>query len=705
MIITHKQFPDYRKFEIEYEGRPLKMEVGKMAELCNAAVLVTYGETTVLVTCTASARPKDGIDYFPLSVDFNEKLYAVGRIPGSFMRREGKPSLPAVLASRLIDRPMRPLFPTDLRNDVVIACEVLSVDRDCSPEITAMIGASAAVSISDVPFNGPIAGIVLGWDGEKYLFNPTQEERKTNRMTTTIAATHKKIVMIESEADQVPEDVMYEGIVQAHEHLQPVLDLIDKMVAEIGKPKFEYEHAAFDDELFNKLVENEFAGMEYCMDTDDKNVREARVNEWVTAMEEKYSEEHPDMMQYMNEILYKLQKKVVKKWLLAGKRVDGRAMNEIRPLGSEVGIIPRVHGSALFTRGQTQVLSIATLATLSMSQKLDTIWEEEEKRFMHHYNMPSYSTGEARASRSTGRREYGHGALVEKALESVIPSVEDFPYTIRVVSEILSSNGSTSQGSICGTTLALMDAGVPIKAPVAGISCGLIQDGDDFTTFIDIQGVEDFHGEMDFKVAGTKKGITAIQMDLKNDGLKHEIVKEALEITREARYQILDEVMLKALPEPRKELAKSAPKMIQMKINPDKIREVIGSGGKVIQKITADTGCKIDIDDDGSIFIASEDIEACRAARQTIENIVFEPEVGALYYGKVVRIIPIGAFIELAPGKDGMCHIKDLEFKRTEKVEDVLNVGDMTWVKVTEIDDRGRVNLSRKEALKERGEA
>ena len=705
MIITHKEFPDYRKFEIEYEGRPLKMEVGKMAELCNAAVLVTYGETTVLVTCTASARPKDGIDYFPLSVDFNEKLYAVGRIPGSFMRREGKPSLPAVLASRLIDRPMRPLFPTDLRNDVVIACEVLSVDRDCSPEITAMIGASAAVSISDVPFNGPIAGIVLGWDGEKYLFNPTQEERKTNRMTTTIAATHKKIVMIESEADQVPEDVMYEGIVQAHEHLQPVLDLIDKMVAEIGKPKFEYEHAAFDDELFNKLVENEFAGMEYCMDTDDKNVREARVNEWVTAMEEKYSEEHPDMMQYMDEILYKLQKKVVKKWLLAGKRVDGRAMNEIRPLGSEVGIIPRVHGSALFTRGQTQVLSIATLATLSMSQKLDTIWEEEEKRFMHHYNMPSYSTGEARASRSSGRRVYGHGALVEKALESVIPSVEDFPYTIRVVSEILSSNGSTSQGSICGTTLALMDAGVPIKAPVAGISCGLIQDGDDFTTFIDIQGVEDFHGEMDFKVAGTKTGITAIQMDLKNDGLKHEIVKEALEITREARYQILDEVMLKALPEPRKELAKSAPKMIQMKINPDKIREVIGSGGKVIQKITADTGCKIDIDDDGSIFIASEDIEACRAARQTIENIVFEPEVGALYYGKVVRIIPIGAFIELAPGKDGMCHIKDLEFKRTEKVEDVLNVGDMTWVKVTEIDDRGRVNLSRKEALKERGEA
>ena len=705
MIITHKEFPNYRKFEMMYEGRPLSMEVGKMAELCNAAVLVKYGETTVLVTCTASARPKDGIDYFPLAVDFNEKLYAVGRIPGSFMRREGKPSLPAVLASRLIDRPMRPLFPTDLRNDVVIACEVLSVDRDCSPEITAMIGASAAVSISDVPFNGPIAGIVLGWDGEKYLFNPTKEERERNRMITTIAATHKKIVMIESEAKEVPDDVMYEGIVQAHEHLQPVLDLIDRMVAEIGKPKFEYEHAAFDDELFNKLVENEFQSMEYCMDTDDKNVRESRVNDWITMVQEKYGEEHPDMMQYMDEILYKLQKKVVKKWLLAGKRVDGRAMNEIRPLAAEVGVIPVVHGSGLFTRGQTQVLSIATLATLGDAQKLDTIWEETEKRFMHHYNMPSYSVGEARAQRSTGRREYGHGALVEKALQCVIPEVEDFPYAIRVVSEVLSSNGSTSQGSICGTTLALMDAGVPLKAPVAGISCGLIQDGDDFTTFIDIQGVEDFHGEMDFKVAGTKKGITAIQMDLKNDGLKHEIVKEAFRITREARFQILDEILLKAIPEPRKELAKTAPKMIQMKINPDKIREVIGSGGKVIQKITADTGCKIDINDDGTIFIASSDIEACRAARKTIEDICFEPEIGALYYGKVSNVrSDFGAWVELAPGKDGLVKIKDLEFKRTEKVEDVLKPGDMTWVKVMNIGPRG-IDLSRKDALRERGEA
>jgi len=705
IITTQKTYPNYKKYEIQYEGRPLSLEVGKMGELCNAAVLVKYGETTVFVTCTASARPKDGVDYFPLSVDFNEKLYAVGRIPGSFMRREGRPSLNAVLASRLIDRPMRPLFPYDLRNDVIIACEALSVDYDCSPEITAMIGAAAAVAISDVPFNGPIAGIVLGWDGEKYLFNPTQEERKTtNRMITTIAATHKKIVMIESEADQVPDDVMYEGIVQAHAHVQPVLDLIDRMVAEIGKPKFEYEHASFDQALFDLLCANDMEAMEHCMDTDDKNVRETRVNEWIAKVQEKYLAEHPDMMNFMEEILYKMQKKIVKKWLLEGHRVDGRKMNEIRPLGAEVHLIPQVHGSALFTRGQTQALSIATLSTLSDAQKIDTIWEEESKRFMHHYNMPPYSTGDARAARSTGRREYGHGALVEKALQCVIPPVEEFPYSIRVVSEILSSNGSTSQASICGTTMALMDAGVPIKAPVAGISCGLIQDGDDFTTFIDIQGVEDFHGEMDFKVAGTRDGITAIQMDLKNDGLKHEIIKSAFEMTREARIEILDKGMLPAIAEPRKELAASAPKMIQMKINPDKIREVIGSGGKVIQKITAETGCKIDIDDDGTIYIASRDIEACRTARTTTENIVFEPEVGTLYYGKVSNIrSDFGAWVELAPGKDGLVKIKDLEFKRTEKVEDVLHVGDMTWVKVMNIGPRG-IDLSRKDALKDRGE-
>ena len=702
MIIKHKEFPNKRVYEIDYCGRPLRMEIGRMCELANAAVLTQYGETTVLVAVTASPRPRDGIDYFPLSVDFNEKLYAVGRIPGSFMRREGRPSLPAVLASRLIDRPMRPLFPSDLRNDVAIQCEVLSVDRDCSPEITAMIGASAAVAISDIPWNGPIAGISLGWDGEKYLFNPTKAERETNKMTVTVAATHKKVVMIEAAADQVPDDVMYEGIVQAHEKVQPVLDLIDKMVEEIGKPKFEYEHADFDEELFNKIVETTMDEAMAAMDTDDKNVREERWNKLIEHWHELFLADYPEMDKYLEEITYKFQKKIVKKWLLEGHRVDGRAMNEIRPLAAEVGVIPRVHGSGLFTRGQTQVLSIATLNTLSAAQKLDTICEEEEKRYMHHYNFPGYSTGEAKPQRSTGRREYGHGALAEKALEPVIPSVEDFPYAIRVVSEVLSSNGSTSQGSVCGSTLALMDAGVPIKAPVAGISCGLIQDGDEFTTFIDIQGVEDFHGEMDFKVAGTKDGITAIQMDLKNDGLSHAIIKDALAKTREARYQILDEIMLPCISEPRHELAKTAPKMIKMTINPDKIREVIGSGGKVIQKICADTGCKIDIEDSGNIYIASADIEACRAARQTIENIVFEPEVGKLYYGQVVRIIPIGAFVELAPGKDGMIHIKDLEFKRTEKVEDVLNVGDWTWVKVMEIDDRGRVNLSRKDAIKER---
>ena len=703
MIITKREFPNFHHYETELAGRKLVFETGKLAELANAAVLTKYGDTTVLVTVTASARPRDGVDFFPLSVDFEEKLYAVGRIPGSYMRRESRPSLPAVLAARMIDRPMRPLFPYDLRNDVVISCTVLSVDRDCAPEITALMGAGAAVAISDVPFNGPIAGISVGWDGEKYLYNPTKAERERSKMNVTVAATHEKVVMIEAGGQEIPEDVMYNGIVGAHEQVQTVLTLIDKMVAEIGKPKFSYEHADFDQELFDKIVESTMDEAKAAMDTDDKNVREERWNKLIDHWHELYLEDYPDMDKYLEEFTYKFQKKIVKQWLLEGHRVDGRAMNQIRPLSAEVGVLPKVHGSALFTRGQTQVLSVATLATLESAQNLDTIWEEDNKRYMHQYNFPSYSVGEARASRSTNRREYGHGALAEKALDPVIPPVEEFPYAIRVVSEVLSSNGSTSQGSICASTLALMDAGVPIKAPVAGISCGLIQDDDGgFTTFIDIQGVEDFHGEMDFKVAGTKKGITAIQMDLKNDGLTHEIIKNALEITREARIQILDEVMLPVLPEPRQELAETAPKMLTMHIDPDKIREVIGSGGKVIQKITADTGCKIDIEDDGSIYIASEDINACNAARQTIENIVFVPEVGKLYYGKVTRVIPIGAFVELAPGKDGMCHIKDLEYKRTEKVEDVLNVGDHTWVKVVEIDDRGRVNLSRKEAIKER---
>ena len=705
MKSSKRTYPSHRSFSMDFAGRKLTMEVGKLAELANSSVLVTYGETTVLVTVTASARPKDGIDYFPLAVDFEEKLYAVGRIPGSFQRREGRPSERAMLASRMIDRPMRPLFPDDLRNDVVISCTVLSVDHDCNPEIAAMVGASAATCISDVPFNGPIASVGLGYDGEKFLLNPTTEERATSKMYVTLAGNRDKIVMIEAAAEEIPDDVMFEAIKFGHVEIRRVIDLIDEMVREVGKAKFSYEQASFNSTLFEDVQANHFTGFEAALDTDDKNVREERLNALYLELEAKYAEVHPDFAQHWDEISYKLQKKVVQTWLLAGKRVDGRGMDEIRALGAEVSILPVVHGSGLYSRGQTQVLSIATLNTISAAQKLDTIYEEESKRFMHHYNFPAYSVGEARPSRSTNRREWGHGALVEKALEPVIPAVEDFPYAIRVVSEVLSSNGSTSQGSVCGSTLALMDAGVPIKAPVAGISCGLITDEnnpDNWTTFIDIQGVEDFHGEMDFKVAGTKAGITAIQMDLKNDGLTYEVIKSALDQTKEARIHILDEVMLPAISEPRKELAASAPKMIQMKIDVDKIREVIGSGGKVIQKIIAETGAKIDIEDDGSIYISSSDIEECRAAKAMIDNIVFVPEVGKLYHGRVVRIIPIGAFVELVPGKDGMVHISKLDKSRVEKVEDILNEGDMTWVKVMEIDDRGRVNLSRKDALKER---
>ena len=701
-IIKHKEFPKFKSWTMDLCGRPLTIEVGKVAELASASAMVKYGETTVMVAVTVSPRPRDGVDFFPLSVDFEEKLYAVGRIPGSFMRREGRPSLPAVLASRLIDRPMRPLFPYDFRNDVCIQCTVMSVDYDCSPEVAAMIGASACVSYSEIPFAGPIGCLEVGYCDGEIVLNPNQEQRKTSRMDVTVAATAEKVVMIEAGADEIPDEIMYAGIVKAHEEIKKQVAFINQIVAEIGKPKMEYDHAQFNQELFDKIVADFMDEAKAAMDTDDKNVRETRWNAMIDHWHEKYLEEYPDMDQYLEEFTYKFQKKIVKAWLLEGHRVDGRAKNEIRPLAAEVGVLPRVHGSGLFTRGQTQVLSVCTLNTLSAAQKLDTIWEEEEKRYMHHYNFPAYSTGEARAARSTNRREKGHGALAERALEPVIPSVEDFPYAIRVVSEVLSSNGSTSQGSICGSTLALMDAGVPISAPVAGISCGLIQDDDGgFTTFIDIQGVEDFHGEMDFKVAGTKAGITAIQMDIKNDGLSHEIIKEALEITRDARYAILDEIMLPCISKPRPDVADTAPKMVKMKIDVDKIREVIGSGGKVIQKICADTGAKIDIEDDGTIYIAGTDKASCDAAKKTIETIVFVPEVGQLYYGKVVRILQFGAFVELAPGKDGMVHISKLADRRVEKVEDVVNIGDMIWVKVTDIDEKGRVNLSYRDALKE----
>ena len=701
-IITKRQFPHYHKYTMDLAGRPLTLEVGKLAELANAAVMVGYGDTRVLCCVTAAPRPRDGIDFFPLSVDFEEKLYAVGRIPGSFNRREGRPGEKGILTSRVIDRPIRPLFPYDFRNDVSVMCTVMAVDHDCSPEIAALIGTSAALAISDIPWNGPVAALKVGLVDGKLVFNPDAEQRKVSDLDVTVVSTGKKVVMIEAGANEVPNDVMFEAIRSAHEENQKQIALINQMVAEIGKPKFDYPHADFDQELFDKIVAATMDDAKAAMDTDDKNVREARWNQLIEKWHDLFLEDYPNMDQYLDEITYKFQKKIVKAWLLEGHRVDGRQKNEIRPLDAEVGVLPRVHGSGLFTRGQTQVLSVATLDTLSANQKLDTIWEETEKRYMHHYNFPGYSVGEAKPARSPGRREIGHGALAERALLPVIPPVEEFPYAIRVVSEVVSSNGSTSQGSICGSTLALMDAGVPIKAPVAGISCGLIQDDDgSFTTFIDIQGVEDFHGEMDFKVAGTKKGITAIQMDLKNDGLTMEIIKNALDITYDARVQILDQVMLPCIAEPRAEVSKYAPKMLTMHIDPDKIRDVIGKGGSVIQKIVAESGAKIDIDDDGTIHIASPDAESCAIAKKCIDDIVFVPEVGQLYYGRVVRLMTFGAFVELAPGKDGLVHISKLADHRIEKVEDACKIGDMMWVKVTEIDEKGRVNLSHKDAMKE----
>ena len=701
-IIKHKEFTNHKVYKTEVAGRPLTIDVGKVAELANASAMVTYGETTVLVAVTVSPRPRDGVDFFPLSVDFEEKLYAVGRIPGSFMRREGQPSLPAVLASRVIDRSIRPLFPYDFRNDVVVTATVMSVDRDCSPEVTAMIGVSACLAYSCIPWAGPIGCLEVGYVDGQIVLNPTNEQKHASQLDLTVAATDKKVIMIEAGAKELPDDIMYDAIVAAHEDIKKQVAFINQIVAEIGRDKMTYDHADFDQELFDKIVEATMDEARAAMDTDDKNVREERWNKLIEHWHELFLEDYPEMDKYLEEITYKFQKKIVKAWLLEGHRVDGRQKNEIRPLSAEVGVLPRVHGSGLFTRGQTQVLSVCTLDTLSACQKLDTIWEETEKRYMHHYNFPGYSVGEAKPARSPGRREIGHGALAERALLPVIPSVEEFPYAIRVVSEVVSSNGSTSQGSICGSTLALMDAGVPIKAPVAGISCGLIQDDNGgFTTFIDIQGVEDFHGEMDFKVAGTKKGITAIQMDLKNDGLTMEIIKNALDITYDARCEILDQIMLPCIAEPRKEVSKYAPKMVIMHINPDNIRDVIGKGGSVIQKIVADTGAKIDIDDDGTIHIAAADASACDAAKKCIDDIVFVPEIGKLYYGRVVRLMTFGAFVELAPGKDGLVHISKLADHRIEKVEDACKIGDMMWVKVTDIDEKGRVNLSHKDAMRE----
>lgn len=630
-------------------------------------------------------------------------MYAVGRLPGGYLKREGRPGEKAILTSRVIDRPLRPLFPKDLRNDVNVSLTVLSVDYDCSPEITAMIGASIALSISDIPWNGPIGGVFMGMteDG-KLMVNPTKKQRETSVLDLTVAATKEKVVMIEAGAKEVSDDDMFNAIMLAHAVIKQLLVFINHIVEEVGKPKFTYESGELDHDMFDEIFAYVEEDVKAALDTDDKNVRDERMEPIQDKVMAAFLEKYPDLETVYPELIYKIQKKIVRHWLLVDKkRVDGRKMDEIRPLAAEVGLFNRVHGSGLFTRGQTQVLTMATLGPISEEQMLDTIWEEESKRYMHHYNMPGYSVGEAKASRSPGRREIGHGALAERSLVPVLPSIEEFPYAIRLVSEVVSSNGSTSQGSVCGSTLALMDAGVPIKAPVAGISCGLItaDDSDDFMTMIDIQGLEDFYGDMDFKVAGTHKGITSIQMDLKIDGLTPEIIREAFEVTHKGRDYIIDEVLLKAIPAPRAEVSEYAPKMISMKIPVDKIREVIGTGGKVIQKITADTGAKIDIEDDGSVFISAVSKNAIEAAKKVIDGIVFEPEAGAIYEGVVTRIIPIGAFVEFAPGKEGLVHISKLDNKRTEKVEDVCNVGDTMKVKFLGVDERGRMNLSRKDAL------
>ena len=695
-------FENFRVFETEFAGRPLKVETGKMGQLANGSCLIRYGETAVFCAATASAKPRDGIDFLPLSVDFEEKLYSVGRIPGSFTRREGKPSDKAILASRVIDRPVRPLFPKDMRNDVSLVCTVMSVDPDCSPEITAMIGASIALSISDIPWEGPISGISVGLVDGQIVLNPTAEQQAKNDLQLTVSSTSDLVAMIEAGANQVPDDVVFDAIMTGHRENQKIVEFINSIVAEIGKPKFTFESSNPDTEMFEAIKEFAIDDVKFALDTDDKTVRDERMLPIYDKVHAKFDEIYPEQELKIDDCMYKLQKFVVRRWLLdEGKRVDGRGIDDIRPLSSEVGLLPRVHGSGLFSRGQTQVLTIATLGSIRDSQLLDGIDNETEKRYIHHYNMPSYSVGETKPSRGPGRREVGHGALAERALVPVIPSAEEFPYTIRLVSEVLSSNGSTSQGSICGSTLALMDAGVPIKAPVAGISCGLITEGDRWMTMVDIQGLEDFHGDMDFKVAGTKAGITAIQMDLKVHGLTPEIIKEALAKTHKARDYILDEVMLKAIAEPRAEVSKYAPKMISTTIHPDKIREVIGSGGKVIQKIQADCECKIDIDDDGKVFITAIDAEKAQRALMIVETIANDPEIGAIYRGKVTRLMTFGAFVEIAPGKDGLVHISKLDVKRTEKVEDVVAVGDEIIVKVTEIDDQGRINLSRRDALVE----
>ncbi|MBQ7106306.1 MAG: polyribonucleotide nucleotidyltransferase [Clostridia bacterium] len=699
-------FENYKVYETTFAGRPLKIETGKMAQLANGAVLATYGETQVLCTVTASAKPREGVDFFPLSVDYEEKMYSVGRIPGSFTRREGKASDKAVLASRCIDRPIRPLFPKDMRNDCTVVATVMSVDPDCSPEIAAAIGVSTAIAISDVPWNGPISSVDVGLVDGEIVINPTLEQRAVSTLDLTVSSTADLVAMIEAGGEEIPDDLMFDAIMAGHEANKEVVAFINSIVAEIGKPKFEFESNDPDPAIMEEIENFCIEDVKKALDTDDKLVRDAALLPIYNAVHEKFDERFEGKEAKLDEIMYLVQKHVVRAWLKdEKKRVDGRGIDDIRPLNAQVDLLARVHGSGMFTRGQTQVLSVATLASVSEAQKLDGLDEEKEKRYIHHYNFPSYSVGETKPSRGPGRREIGHGALAERALVPVIPSVDEFPYAIRVVSEVLSSNGSTSQASICGSTLALMAAGVPIKAPVAGISCGLITGDDgvygDFMTMVDIQGLEDFYGDMDFKVAGTKKGITAIQMDLKVHGLTPAIIKEAFAKTNKARNYILDEIMLPVISEPRAELSKYAPKMLSTQINPEKIGDVIGKQGKVIQSIQEQCECTINIEEDGRVFIAAIDIDKAKQALMIVETIANDPEIGAIYSGKVTRIMNFGAFVEIAPGKEGLVHISKLDVKRVEKVEDVVAVGDQVIVKVTEIDDQGRLNLSRRDALVE----
>ena len=699
-------FENYKVYETTLAGRPLKLETGMMAQLANAAVMATYGETKVLCTVTASAKPREGVDFFPLSVDYEEKMYSVGRLPGSFTRREGRATEKAILASRCIDRPIRPLFPKDMRNDCSVVATVMSVDPDCSPEVAAAIGVSAAIAISDIPWAGPISSVNVGLVDGEIVINPTLEQRAKSDLNLTVSSTEDLVAMIEAGANEISDELMFDCIMAGHEANKEVVKFINGIVAEIGKPKFEFESNDPDPEIFKEIEDFCIEDVKKALDTDDKTVRDAALLPIYNAVHEKFDEKFEGCEGKIEEIMYLVQKHVVRDWLKnEKKRVDGGGIDEIRPLNAQIDLLPRVHGSGMFTRGQTQVLSVATLAPISEAQKLDGLDEEISKRYIHHYNFPSYSVGETKPSRGPGRREIGHGALAEKALVPVIPSVEEFPYAIRVVSEVLSSNGSTSQGSICGSTLALMAAGVPIKAPVAGISCGLIT-GDkgvygDFMTMVDIQGLEDFYGDMDFKVAGTHKGITAIQMDLKVHGLTPEIIKEAFAKTHKARDYILDEVMLKCIPEPRTELSKYAPKMLTTAISPDKIGDVIGKQGKVIQSIQEQCDCTITIEEDGHVYVSGLDIEKAKQAISIVELIANDPEVGAIYSGKVTRLMTFGAFVEIAPGKEGLVHISKLDTKRVEKVEDVVAVGDQVIVKVTDIDDQGRINLSRRDALVE----